>query len=37
VFSRIPVGKVKLSAEQISVAEPFLALAVGLALGGLEA
>lgn len=36
VFDRVPVGKVKLGAEQIAVAEPFLGVAVGLALGGLE-
>lgn len=35
-FARVPVGKVGLSPEQIAVAEPFLAVAVGLALGGLE-
>lgn len=36
VFDRVPVGKVKLPTEQIEAAEPFLGVAVGLALGGLE-
>lgn len=36
VFDRVPAGKVKLSADQIDAAEPFLGVAVGLALGGLE-
>lgn len=35
-FDRTPVGKVRISPEQIPVAEPFLAVAIGLALGGLE-
>ena len=36
VFSRVPAAKVKLSQEEMAVAEPFLGVAVGLALGGLE-
>ncbi|HVE92832.1 MAG TPA: type IV pilus assembly protein PilM [Actinomycetota bacterium] len=37
VFRKVPIGKVQLEAEQIAVAEPFLSVAVGLALGGFEA
>lgn len=36
VFDRVPVGKVKLPAEEIDAAEPFLGVSVGLALGGIE-
>lgn len=36
MFEGIPVGKVKLEPDQIAAAEPFLAVAVGLALGGIE-
>lgn len=35
-FSAVRVGKVKLEPAQIEAAQPFLAVAVGLALGGLE-
>lgn len=36
-LAKVQVGKVKLSPDQIEAAEPFLAVATGLALGALEA
>jgi type IV pilus assembly protein PilM len=36
VFSKVNVGKVEMSPEQIAGAEPFLGVAVGLALGATE-
>jgi type IV pilus assembly protein PilM len=33
-FDRAPVGKIKVSKQDVSVAEPFMGVAVGLALAG---
>jgi len=33
-FERAPVGKIKVSKQEVTVAEPFMGVAVGLALAG---
>lgn len=35
-FERVPIGKVQVSSEERSIAEPFLGVAVGLALAGVK-
>jgi type IV pilus assembly protein PilM len=33
-FERVPVGKIKVSKQEVAVAEPFMGVAFGLALAG---
>jgi type IV pilus assembly protein PilM len=35
-FERVPIGKVQVSSEERAIAEPFLGVAVGLALAGVK-
>jgi type IV pilus assembly protein PilM len=36
-FKRVPIGPIEVSAEERAVAEPFIGLAVGLAMAGMGA